>query len=158
MFIPSWGVMPMPTYRRPLSGLSQFPKKCTKLSAVFAGQRSLITNEFERFGFPGEQHHSTQRILYHYLKNHRVWSGDFDELFPPTSDIEPFNQMLYVDLRDSMSDKAEPLHIQATFSEAPYTSPKDTHIVVLSVHSTGEVTCRHSGGAGHYDWRWESKY
>jgi hypothetical protein len=29
---------------------------------------------------------------------------------------------------------------------------------VLSVHSTGEVTCRHSGGAGHYDWRWESKY
>lgn len=158
MFVPSWGVIPMPTYRRPLSGFSQFPKNCTKLSVIFANQRPLITAEFERLGFPGEQHHSTQRILYHYLKSHRVWSGNFDELFPPTSDIEVFNQMLYIDLRDSMSEKAESLNIQATFAEAGLTSPKDRHIVVLSVHSTGEVTCRHAGGASHYDWRWESKY
>jgi len=159
MFVPSWGVMPMSaSYRRPLSGLSRFPPKCTKFSMLLAGQTPLIASEFERLGFPGEQHHSTHRILYHYLKAHRVWQGTFDELFPPVSDIHPFNQMFYVDLRSSMSDKAEPLSIKATFADSKGTSPSDTQVVVLSVHSTGEVTCRHSGGPGHYDWRWESKY
>ena len=159
MFLPSWGVMPMSaSYRRPLSGLSRFPPKCTKLSMVFAGQTPLITSEFERLGFPGEQHHTSHRILYHYLTSHRVWPGTFDELFPNVSDIHPFNQMFYVDLRSSMSDKAEPLNIKASFADSAGTSPEDTHVVVVSVHSTGEVTCRHSGGSGHYDWRWESKY
>ena len=158
MFVPSWGVMHMPALRRPLSGFSQFPKNCTKMSILYAGQKPLITNEFERLGFVGEQHHSTQRVLYHYLKNHHVWSGTFDELFPKTSNVEPFNQMLYVDLRDSMADRAENLNIRCSFAHGSDGSPENLQIVVLSVHSTGEVTCRHGGGQGHYDWRWESKY
>ena len=158
MFVPDWGVMHMPQMRRPLSGFSQFPKNCTKLSMLYAGQKPLITNEFERLGFKGEQHHSTQRVLYHYLKNHHVWSGTFDELFPKSSNVEPLNQMFYVDLRDSMSDRSESLNIRCSFGEGDTGSPENVQIVVLSVHSTGEVTCRHGGGQGHYDWRWESKY
>ena len=157
LFLPDWAVMSMPALRRPLSGFSSFPAKCTELSMLFAGQKPLITPSFERLGFTGEQHHSSQRTLFHYLTSNRVWPGTFDELFPPTSDIEPFNQMLYVDLRESMSNNAENLNVRCTFA-AGSTSPSNRQIVVLSVHSTGEVQCSHAGSAGHYDWRWESKY
>ena len=156
LFLPDWSVVSMPVLRRPLAALSRFPENCSKLSMLFAGQTPLITSEFERLGFTGEQHHSTQRVLYHYLKEHRVWSGDFEELFPGDSSTYPFNQMLYVDLRENMSSTAETLNMRMTFSEK--TSPADRQVVVLSVHSTGEVTCRHAGGPNHYDWRWESKY
>ena len=157
MFLPDWAVMIMQATRRPLSGFSRFPEKCSNLSMLFAGQQPLITNDFARLGFTGEQHHSSQRVLYHYLMQQRVWSGTFDELFPPASDVLPFNQMLYVDLRENMSSKAENLNIRMTFSEGN-SSPSDNQVVVLSVHSTGEVTCHHAGTMGHYDWRWESKY
>jgi len=157
MFLPDWAVMHMPATRRPLSGFSRFPEKCSNLSMLFAGQQPLITNDFARLGFTGEQHHSSQRVLYHYLMQQRVWSGTFEELFPGSSDVLPFNQMLYVDLRENMSSKAENLNIRMTFSEGS-SSPSDNQVVVLSVHSTGEVTCRHAGSMGHYDWRWESKY
>jgi len=157
MFLPDWAVMSMQQTRRPLSGFSRFPENCSSLSMLFAGQKSLITPEFTRLGFAGEQHHNTHRLLYHYLKQQRVWSGSFDELFPPSSDILPFNQMLYVDLRESMSNRAENLNIRFTFGSGSK-SPSNLQVVVLSVHSTGEVTCHHAGTPGHYDWRWESKY
>ena len=157
LFLPDWATMIMPSYRRPLSGLSQFPSKCTKLSLLFAGQKTLVTPSFERPGFLGEQHHSTQRILYHYLQSHHVWSGDFAELFPAATNAEPFNQMLFVDLRESMSERSESLNLRMEFAEADK-SPPNLQAVLLTVHSTGEVTCVHAGGQGHYDWRWESKY
>ena len=56
-----------------------------------------------------------------------------------------------------MSDKAELLNVRASFATGK-SSPQNTQIAVISVHSTGEVTCRHGGGASHYDWRWEVKY
>jgi hypothetical protein len=158
MFLPDWSVVSMPTYRRPLGGISRFPEKCTKLSLVFAGSHPLITQDMERLGFPGEQHHTSQRVLFNYLKSHHVWPGTFDDLFPGDSTTIPFNQIFYVDLRESMSDKTETLNIKMDFADGGGASPANRQIAVLSVHSTGEVVCSHGGGPGHYDWRWESKY
>lgn len=157
MFLRDWATFYMPAFRRPLSGFSRFPENCSKMELVLGNKTRLITPHLDRLGFNGEQVQQGKRVLYNYFKARRFFAGTFDDLFPRKASIIPFNQVLLSDLRDQMSDKAELLNVRASFATGK-TSPEYTQIVVLSVHSTGEVTCRHGGGASHYDWRWEVKY
>ena len=157
MFLRDWATMFMPTYRRPLSGFSRYPENCNKMELVLGGQTRLITPHMDRLGYVGEQVQQGKRVIFNYFKARKWFPGTFDDLFPRSSAVQPFNQILLADLRDQMSDKAELLNVRASFT-AGTSSPEHTQIVVISVHSTGEVTCRHGGGASHYDWRWEVKY
>ena len=157
MFLRDWATFYMPAYRRPISGFSMFPENCSKMELVLSNRNRLITPHLDRLGFNGEQVQQGKRVVYNYYKNHRTYAGTFDQLFPRSSATIPFNQILLSDLRDQMSDKAELLNVRASFATGK-SSPQNTQIAVISVHSTGEVTCRHGGGASHYDWRWEVKY
>ena len=157
MFLKDWSTFSMPNTRRPLSGWSTFPAGCSDLSLVYGGEHNLITSRLDRLGFPGEQIQHTKRVCYNYLIQHRFFNGTFDEFISDDPNDVCLNQVLVGDLREQMSSKAESLNVRCSFSDGK-TSPENTQVVVLSVHSTGEVTCSHGGGASHYDWRWEVKY
>lgn len=157
MFLKDWATFSMPNTRRPLSGWSVFPEGCTSLKLVYGGDADLITSHLDRLGYPGEQIQHGKRVLYNYVTHHRFFNGKFEDLFPADAGTVPLNQVLVADLREQMSSRAETLNVRCSFSDGK-TSPENTQVVVLTVHSTGEVTCSHGGGSSHYDWRWEVKY
>lgn len=157
MFMPDWAVLPMAGLNRPLSGFSRFPLGCTRMSVTLGAGPPLLTEAFERLGFPGECHQLSKHFLYNHFVSHHVTPDSFDDFFPADSEDIPLNQCIWVNLRDRMSDKAELLNIKCDFGGGK-TSPARMQVVVMSVHPTGQVTCTHAGGEGNFDWRWEMKY
>ena len=157
MFMPDWAVFPMAGLNRPLAGFSTYPAHCTKMSVTLGAGPPLLTEAFERFGFPGEQHQLSKHFLYSYNTSHHVTRDSFDDFFSPDSGDTALNQILWFNLRDRMSDKAELLNLKCEFSGG-VPSPERIQVVVFSVHPTGQVTCQHAGGEGYFDWRWDMKF
>jgi hypothetical protein len=157
MFVPDWAVFSMAGLNRPLSGFSTYPANCTKMSATLGAGPPLLTESFERFGFPGEQHQLSKHFHYNYSTSHHVTRDSFDDFFPPNATDMPLNQILWFNLRDRMSDKAELFNLKCEFAGGK-PSPERIQVVVFSVHPTGQVKCYHAGGEGYFDWRWEMKF
>lgn len=78
----------------------------------------------------------------------------FEELFPRGGLKKSLNQFLCFDLKAYMSTKTETLTLECDFA-GPLASPANRHVLLFSIHPSGEATCR-SGGP-HRDWIWEFK-
>lgn len=151
LFLPDHATFIMENRRRPLSGLTRFPKHCTKIQLSFAGEESLITSKFERFGIDQEDHQISKKIYYEYLKSNKMIGDTFDELFPRENNVNSFIQGFVVDLKSYYSDKTEILSVKCEFSGGE-TSPANTQIVCLTVHPNGKAVCK-SGGSP-FNWIW----
>lgn len=151
LFLPDHATFMMENTRRPLSGLSRFPARCTKLQLSFAGEESLITRNFENFGFPGEDHQISKKIYYEYLKANKMVGDSYDELFPRENGVTSLIQVFVVDLKSYYSDKTEILSVKCEFSGGQ-TSPANTQIACMTVHPNGKAICK-SGGTP-FNWIW----
>jgi len=152
-FIPSWGVYVMDNKMRPLSGLSTFPRDCSKIDIKFAGRREIIADGFERFGIPGEHNQISQKIFYDYLVAHRMTNASYDQFFPSDPKERSLIQVFPLDLRSRMSDKVESLEVSCHFA-AGKSSPKDVNVVVISVHPNGRAVCSLSDSKLDYHYNW----
>lgn len=152
MFVQDWSIFVMDNLRRPLSGFSRFPKDCTKMQIGFAGDKTLITDSFERFGVAGEQHQISKKIFYEYLKAKRLTSDAFDDFFPKNATDIALNQAIPIDLRSHVSKNTELLTVQCEFAGGT-TSPTDIQVVCISIHPNGKATVR--SGKDNYSWVWE---
>lgn len=76
----------------------------------------------------------------------------FDNLFPRGGLKKSLNQYLCFDLKSYMSSKNETLTFECDFA-GEHASPNNRHVLLFSVHPSGQATCR-SGGP-HRDWIWQ---
>ena len=151
LFLPDHATMIMENRRRPLSGLTRFPENSTSIKLSFAGEESLITSKFERFGILGEDHQISKKIYYEYLKSNKMIGDRFDELFPRETGVRSLIQGFVVDLKPYYSDKTEILSVKCEFSGGEL-SPERTQIACITVHPNGKAVCK-SGGTP-FNWIW----
>ena len=138
----TWQLQFMPAQRKPLSPFSRFPAHCTEMKAEFAGS-PICLQEMLNFGqIPVTSQNITIYNYYRYMKERGYYSGEFDQLFPPTLDTTSYVQVLVGDLSPlSSSSKSEHLTISCRFTGAN-NSPTETFITVLTVHANGLATCK----------------
>ncbi|MDP2788425.1 MAG: hypothetical protein Q8O46_00015, partial [bacterium] len=148
-FVPDWGTFNMETQRKPLSGFSRFPINSSKMQIGFAGLDKLVMESFDNFGMAGYTNEISKKIYYQYLVQNRIFKGTFEELFPKAAGDISLLQTFVIDLKDYMSAKSERLNFKSYFSGA--TSPPHYQIVVISVHTNGNVTCKASKDS---QWTW----
>ena len=154
LFLPDWASNIMEATKRPISGFSRFPAKTSsiKIYSSSAGPNPLITSNFERFGFAGERHQISKKIFYDYLVQKRLTSDKFSDFFPRSSTESSYVQAFVIDLRNSVSAKNETLTVRCEFAGGDL-SPKNTQIVVLSVHPNGRASCSLNKNAFNYFWQ-----
>lgn len=152
LFVFDHQVTVMEHTRRPLSGFSRFPLNCTKLSVGFQGDQKLVTDCFERFGFPGETSQISKDIFYKYLKDNHMTADSFHDFFPLDPDTIALNQLLCLELKNHMSANTEHLTVQCEFA-AGTASPEHQQILLITVHPNGVAICR--SGSTNYSWIWE---
>ena len=151
LFLPDHATFVMENTRRPLSGLSKFPENCTKIQLSFAGEESLITNKFERFGVRGEDHQISKKIYYEYLKSNKMIADTYSEMFPREAGVSSLIQAFVIDLKSYYSDKTEILSVKCEFS-AGQTSPERNQIACITVHQNGRAVCKNGGTP--FNWIW----
>ena len=155
MFLPDWATFPMEGKKRPLSGFSRFPARCSKMRIHFAGMKNLIfDNGLDNFGFPGQQWQISKKAFYDYLINNRLTSFEFDNFFPKEDSDQSIIQVIPYDCRALMSDKTEKLEVVCEFASG-VTSPTNIQVCVLSIHPNGRAIV--SAGNTSYSWVWEFK-
>lgn len=143
LFLPNYATFPMENSRKPLSGYSQFPLNCTRLSVDFGGETGLITDTFERLGDRDEDHQISKRILYDAYKEMGIFKGTFHDLFPKRDGVESLVQVLVLDLKPYMSKKIEYLKLRMGFDQQ--VSRANYQILLHTIHPTGKAICKASG-------------
>ena len=157
LFLTDSSTFPIESSRRPVTGWSTFPKKCSKMSVGFAGEPYLLTPSFDRFGFSGEQYQLTKELYHSYLWKKRITRDKFSDFFPRNSNDLCVNQALVFDLRNHMSDKSEQLTVRCEFG-AGEPAPEKMQVAAITVHPTGTVTCKHLPASGNLRWQWNVTY
>ena len=151
LFCPDWATFIMETQRKPLSGLSRFPAESTEIECGYAGVDGIVTKKFKHFGTNAHNDDVTKKIYYEYLISSRMFSGPFGHLFPRGAGAISLVQAFVFDMKNHLSDKTEHLKVSCLF--AGTNSPKNTQMLVLSVHQNGKATCK--SGPGELQWQWE---
>jgi hypothetical protein len=151
LFVPNWGTFTMDSKRKPLSGFSQFPQGATKITLSFGSDTNLITEYFEEFGIRGSQHHISKKIYFDYLTERHMFPGNFEDIFPQSELDRSTLQIFAYDLQHQISQKTELLTVQATFGQGD-SSPADTQIICVTVHTNGKATCTYNSPSSDYIW------
>lgn len=155
-FIPDWAAYYIDGKNKPISCLSRFPLNSTNIEIQYFGQKNLLTDSFERFGMPHENHQISKRVYYQYLKQNNMTDLRFEDFFPRSFDgneDQSLIQCFVFELSNMLSDKTEILSVNCQFA-AGQTSPAEMQILVITVHPTGEAVCTNQGTT-NYQWHWK---
>lgn len=152
LFQPTYAGVVLEHKHKPLSGLSSFPKACSKISIEFAGEKQLECNELVNFGSNDSVHEIEKWQYFKYLKDRNLVQR-MDQIFPRGE--TSVNGVLLYDLRHFMSSKSEILKIRLEFA-AGSTSPANQQLVLLSVHPNGRAICQSGGSTNDLQWKIET--
>jgi hypothetical protein len=156
LFLPDYATFTIDALRRPLSGLSRFPRGCTSMTVSFASEENLIHERLENFGVAGRRVDNSKMIYWQKLKDSRMTAATFEQWFPKQAGTYSMIQALVVDLRNHSSQKMESLVLRMEFS-GNNRSPQHQQIVVLSVHPTGQLQCALDTNTGRWIWNFATK-
>lgn len=156
LFLPDYATFTIDALRRPLSGLTRFPSGCTNMTVSFASEENLIHERLENFGVAGRRVDSSKMIYWKRLRDTRITSASFEQLFPKHANEYSVIQALVMDLRNNSSRKVESLVLRMEFAGANR-SPQHQQIVVLSVHPTGQLQCSLDNTTGRWIWNFATR-
>jgi hypothetical protein len=158
LFLPSWAVTVARNSKKPISALSRFPENCSKMMLGFAGESNLIADVLEDFGNPENPNRVSKHIYYDYLRKHGMTGGSYDDWFPrgTAATGRSLIQALVVDLRPYSSQKVERFRITCQFGAGQnQASPKDTVILLITVHPNGQAVCQYSTTNSLHNYNWQ---
>jgi hypothetical protein len=156
LFLPDYATFNIDALRRPLSGFSRFPEHNTSMTVSFASEENLIHERLENFGIRGRRVEASKHIYWQKLRDTRITSAAFEQLFPKSRDDYSVIQTLVMDLRNNSSRKVESLVLRMEFAGANR-SPAHQQVVVLSVHPTGQLQCSLDNNTGRWIWNFATR-
>lgn len=144
LFLKSWQVQYTPGVVKPVSPLSRFPHECTTMKMSFGNEPHLILKKMSDFGQrPVVSQDISIFNYYKYLRERGFFTGEFDQIFPPTFDTTSYLQVLVADLSTLSSKRTDQLKIFCHFTGVQK-SPTDSIVMAVTVHPTGLATCSNS--------------
>ena len=126
------------------------------MTLSFASEENLVHERLENFGIAGRRVEASKRIYWQKLRNTRITSASFEQLFPKFANQYSVIQALVVDLRNNSSRKTESLVLRMEFA-GNNRSPQHQQIVVLSVHPTGQLQNSLDNTTGRWVWNFVTR-